>query len=99
MVDPDELRQRRFRRDAQDFLEPDQVEAIIHDEHNAATVLANDKTDIRAKQLMNLASDHLHHFADESSDWQKKLVRIGAIAGAVYTLWQVRKHFRNKEHK
>lgn len=94
MVDPDEFQQRRFRRETEVLLDPIERELIEKDEFNTEIVLEDDPDPTRAEKLMQIARDFSHTATSPKA--REKYLWIAAIAGAVFTLWQVRKHFQRK---
>lgn len=91
---PDELLHKRFRRDTEVLLDPDEAALLEEDEHHTELVLENDPDPTRAEQLMQIARDYSRQaVSPEARAWY---IRVAAISGAVFTLWQVKRHFQRK---
>lgn len=94
ITDPDEFERRRFRRDTEVLLDPEEYEEIEEDEYNIDLILRKDSDPNRAEQLMQIA----HEFSRRATSARARAwyLRIAAICGATVTLWQVKKHFWDK---
>lgn len=94
---PDELLHRRFRKDTEILLDPNEAALLDEDEHNTEMVLENDSDPSRAEQLMQIARDYSQRaVSPKARAWY---LRVAAISGAVYTLWMVKKHWERKHRE
>ncbi len=94
VVDPDEFQRQRFRRETEVLLDPIERKLIEDDEFNTEIVLEDDPDPTRAEKLMQIARNFSHMATSPKA--REKYLRIAAISGAVYTLWQVKKHWDRK---
>ncbi len=91
---PDEFLHHRFRRDTEVLLDPEEAALLEEDEHNTERILENDPDPRRAEQLMQIARDYSRQaISHEAAAWY---IRVAVISGAIFTLWQVKKHFQRK---